>query len=251
MRTGQRSVIPPMSGAPLRRVFECLAIFVASALWATTAYLALKTSHSGALWTPLGFVLVGLIASDAISGTVHWLADSYGTPTMPVFGAFVRTFREHHADPKAITRHDWIETNGDVCLFSAPVHASALIWVDDPWVLSWMTGLFMGSYSNSQIHKWAHSDVPPKVIRCLQRAGAMLSSSHHRQHHRGPHMTHYCITTGWANAALDHVRFFRILERALAACGIVANNRTSDSDSEPVPLAPSSPARAAFEGRAE
>jgi len=208
-----------------RRVFELGAIFVAAALLATTAYLAFEARPAGSVWMPLGFLLLGLVASDAISGTVHWVADTYGSPTMPVFGSFVRTFREHHGDPKAITRHDWIEANGDVCLFSAPVHAGALFWVDDPFVLSWMTGLFMGSYSNSQIHKWAHMDQPPRVVSWLQRLRIVLSSSHHQQHHRGPHLTHYCITTGWTNGVLDYLRCFRILERLLGTFGIQPSTR--------------------------
>lgn len=230
-----RKLLPP------RRVFECAAIFVAGGLFLATAYLAFRACPPGVLWMPLGFLLLGLIASDAISGTVHWAADTYGSPTMPVFGAFVRTFREHHSDPKAITRHDWIETNGDVCLFSAPVHATALLWVDDPWVLSWMTGLFMGSYSNSQIHKWSHMDHPPRVVRWLQRLGIVLSSPHHQHHHRGPHLTHYCITTGWTNGVLDYLRFFRSLERVLAVFGLQAV--THGSAAAPIAVHP------VFEGR--
>ena len=230
----QPSVSAPGGWFLPRRVFEFAAIVCAFVLFVTTAYLAVSAYPAGAFWVPLGFLLLGLVASDVISGIVHWLADTYGSPTMPVFGSFVRTFREHHADPKAITRHDWIEANGDVCLFSAPVHAGALLWVDDPWMLSWMTGLFMGSYSNSQLHKWAHLDCPPRLVRWLQRLGIVLSSSHHDQHHRGPHLTHYCITTGWTNSALDYLRFFRILERVLAVVGIHPNTRANVTGSLPV-----------------
>src|SRR5262245_8280087 len=72
-------------------------------------------------------VLLGLIAlpfglclADLLSGSTHWLADRYGDKNTPIFGPhFIGTFREHHFDQLAITRHDFIETNGDVAIVTS------------------------------------------------------------------------------------------------------------------------------------
>ena len=60
--------------------------------------------------------------SDFLSGFVHWAGDTVGDESTPIFGPnFVRPFRFHHVDPEDITRHDFVETNGNNCIVAAPV----------------------------------------------------------------------------------------------------------------------------------
>jgi len=143
---------------------------------------------------------------------------------MPIFGGFVRTFREHHSDQLDITRHDAIETNGDVFIFSSPVHFVLLFLVYSPFWLALIFGVFLGSYCNSQIHKWAHTAQPPSLVRYLQRTRVFLSPTHHARHHSGNHESNYCITTGWLNPVLDGTRFFRGAEILLEKIGIRRTN---------------------------
>src|SRR5438270_6332358 len=110
--------------------------------------------------------MLGFVAADFTSGIVHWAADTWGAVDLPLVGrALIRPFREHHVDPKAITRHDFIETNGNNCFIClAPVTLTAALVSFDGW-----TGLFAGVlvfslclwiFSTNQFHKWSHSDDP-------------------------------------------------------------------------------------------
>lgn len=211
---------PAYKYARSHRLLEVCGLVFSALLTITTAALALHALPEGGAWLAILACFAGLCLADLISGLVHWSADTYGQPTMPIFGGFVRTFREHHSDQVDITRHDFIETNGDVCIFSSPVHFTLLCVVEDPLALSCIFGLFVGSYTNSQIHKWAHSAEPPRLIRLLQKTRVLLSPRHHSRHHSGPHLTHYCITTGWMNTLLDGAGFFRKLEWLLLKLGL-------------------------------
>ncbi|MET0790201.1 MAG: fatty acid desaturase CarF family protein [Polyangiaceae bacterium] len=206
------------------RIAEVFGLFFGSALLVITAWLSVRRLPTGAWASELACVLAGLCLADLCSGLVHWAADSYGHARMPIFGGFVRTFREHHSDQLDITRHDAIETNGDVFIFSSPVHFGLMFWVHGPLLLAMVFGVFLGSYCNSQIHKWAHTAEPPSWVRALQRWRVFLSPEHHTQHHGGSHDSHYCITTGWMNALLDVTRFFRGAEIVLAMLGIRRTN---------------------------
>src|SRR5437762_3546014 len=54
----------------------------------------------------------GFVAADFLSGLVHWLFDTWGTPATPVVGkTFIVPFRVHHSDPQDITRHGFVATN--------------------------------------------------------------------------------------------------------------------------------------------
>jgi ubiquitin-conjugating enzyme E2 variant len=211
---------PAYRYARSHRVLEVCGLVFSALLTAATAGAALHALPEGGVWLALLSSFAGLCLADFASGLVHWSADTYGEPTTPIFGGFVRTFREHHADQVDITRHDFIETNGDVCIFSSPVHLTLLCLIEDPFALSCILGLFVGSYANSQIHKWAHCAERPWLVRVFQKSRVLLSPAHHSQHHSGPHLSHYCITTGWMNTLLDSVGFFRALERLLLRLGL-------------------------------
>lgn len=193
-------------------------------LWVALA--AAWVARIVALHPPLAVLVAGLlsawIASDVASGVVHWLADTWGSERLPLIGpALVRPFRDHHVDPLGITRHPFVETNGNTALVSLPVLGLATVWPapsgSGEFAVVALGGLAAWTLATNQIHKWAHAPAPPAAIVPLQRLGIVLPPAHHALHHALPNDGHYCITTGWCNGPLEAVGFFRAAERAVTA----------------------------------
>jgi len=130
---------------------------------------------------------------------------------MPIFGGFVRTFREHHADQVDISAPatSWRRTG--TCASSArPCTSRLLLVVQDAFALACISVYSSAATPNSQLPVGA---LPERRGRfCCCSARAVPVAEHHARHHSGPHLTHYCITNGWMNTLLDGSGFFRKLE---------------------------------------
>ena len=187
-----------------------IGLYVPLACW--SLWRLVETTGPYFLPVALAAALCAWAASDLLSGLVHWGFDTYGSVHTPFIGpAFIRPFREHHFDPLAITRHDFVETNGSNCLACSPllVAASWMPLEAAPWigVQAFMVFTALGVLATNQCHKWAHMDeaATPAIARWAQRAGLVLSREHHQLHHKAPFDSHFCTSNGWLNAPLNRL----------------------------------------------
>src|SRR5207244_6182804 len=172
--------------SPAVRRFE-LASIAMYALAMTWLGIRLAPGVLDSPWLALSAFMMGFIGADFVSGFVHWAADTWGTPEWPLIGkALIRPFREHHVDQKEITRHDFVETNGNNCFISIfPTCCAALLPQDNAaffFVAAMMFALCLAVFGTNQFHKWAHMDSPPPLVRWLQRASLVLPPDHHAIH---------------------------------------------------------------------
>jgi hypothetical protein len=209
--------------------FELFGIALANVLVAWLCYecfygISLARDGGSSLGSLLTWLFVaaafsGYVLADFGSGCVHFLFDRFFTLETPLMGKnFVHPFRLHHSDPKQITRHGFIETNGNNCLAACPA-LLLLAWIPFDYTVPWQlffvaTIVFgaIGTFATNQFHKWAHEADPPRVVAWLQDRHVILPRDHHQLHHTHPYNIHYCITTGWLNGILLKLHFWLFLE---------------------------------------
>ncbi len=230
-----------------------MAVAAAFAIW-LAARLGTSAVSSWFLWPLSAFA--GILIADFISGFVHWMFDTWWSVDTRVVGQLaVRTFRHHHLDPRAMTKHDFVETNGHNWAITV-IYTGIGFGFADP-AETRLLDVFLGQtfligtlfiMVTSQFHKWAHSESVPRWVRFLQWSGIALDSEHHRTHHTAPYDQYYCVTNGWMNRPLQVIGFFRTLERlvtwvtgaiprrddlgdaAALAAAAAANATTNDGD---------------------
>lgn len=185
---------------------RCLEIAAIAAFAPLAAWNLVRLSDgAGAM---IAATLLAWLATDLLSGLVHWALDRFGNVDTPLIGrGFIRPFREHHANARAMTRHDFAETNGSSALGALPLLACAAAL--DPRASSFLhafvTFTALGVLAANQCHKWAHMARPPRLVRLAQRLRLILPPESHRRHHAPPHASHFCTANGWLNAPLDAI----------------------------------------------
>lgn len=174
----------------------------------------------GYLWLLPVLAVAAYLAADLASGFVHFALDNFGDEDTPFLGPyFIKPFRDHHVDPKGITRNDFVDTNGNNCIATVPFMLLVVLAVPvATTVWGYFFGTFflflcLGVFLTNQFHKWAHLENPPKVVKAIQDTGVILSREHHDIHHESPYDTYYCITVGVWNPLFDRLNLFERTER--------------------------------------
>ena len=167
-------------------------------------------------------VLIGYLAADFVSGTVHWFCDTFFNEETPVIGQFlIRPFRDHHTQPRRITEYDLLSQDASNYFIVLP--PLLIAWSSggadaDSWLAvashAALFGFAVGSVGTNLFHKWAHAEEVPMAVRWLQRRRVILAPNVHRVHHRNNYRG-YCVTSGWMNGILDRVEFFPRAERLI------------------------------------
>jgi plasmanylethanolamine desaturase len=189
-----------------QRILECVSLGLFSVLAGWSLWRLATAAEGQFLWVILIAFPMGWLASDLLSGILHWALDTLGSVNTPIIGrSFIRPFREHHIDPGAMTQHDFIETHGSSCFAALPLLAvSTLMELDTvgSYVLQgFLVSLALGALATNQCHKWAHMEPEsiPCLIRWAQRYRLLLPPRHHQLHHSAPYNTHFCMSNGWLN----------------------------------------------------
>jgi len=209
--------------AASHRTAEYCGITVAVACTASLLVWTIRCPSLSGWWMPLA-AFVGILLSDFMSGFVHWMFDTWGSLDTPVVGKLaIRTFRHHHVAPKAITEHDFVETNAHNISLTVIYSVVGFLVLRgtttlfDVFIAQMLLCATVFTAFTSQIHKWAHMQAAeqPRVVAWLQKMQCLQTTRHHSLHHQGARNTHYCVITNVLNPVLEELRLWNRLERAI------------------------------------
>jgi ubiquitin-conjugating enzyme E2 variant len=159
--------------------------------------------------------ILAVIAADLLTGSIHWMEDTFFTEQTPIIGKWLIEPNElHHRKPTAFLEKTWWENSWDAILVSLMIILIAILIHK----LSWEVVVFAATGACATIiHKYAHEprERIPKIIRAFQKIKLIQDGPHHMKHHAGTNNSNYCLITPFLNPILDYTHFWKILEQLL------------------------------------
>lgn len=206
-----------------KRRFEVFGMTLFLVMQIALSYVTIKNFGDRVVLIAIGGYLA-LVGNDIVSGHLHWIFDTWGRLDTPVIGpTFIRSFREHHIDPTAMTHHDFIQTNSDSCWPSTILNGACIFFGANPnsslSCLVFSFFMFAGPISafGNEIHKWTHQSKPVWWVKLLMKLRLVNSRKHHGVHHKAPFDKFYCITWGFCDPFLEYIDYWRRMEQLVTA----------------------------------
>ncbi len=157
-------------------------------------------------------VALCFLIADLIVGVVHWLEDSYGSPTWPIIGAaIIAPNLLHHAQPRAFLSKSWWQGADLQAILGGVVLGIAALcgWFTVEFLL-----IVVLAVNANEFHRWAHRTRAEngRLISFLQDWKLIQGRAHHGRHHGGQRDSHYCAITAWVDPLLERLQLWHALE---------------------------------------
>ncbi len=209
----------PIERSNLKRILDLVSLLTALIAW-LYLFIALLPLKPGihVFWLISSLYFLAAILVDFFSGLIHFLGDNLLVENKFVNNWFIQPFINHHMAPREMTQHDVFKTNGSnalvACLVLLPTMAFFPISTGLVNIGAHVFILFFSGFAllTNQIHKWAHTSKPPKIIKFLQRYRLILNPYNHALHHM-KHDRNYCITMGWLNTLFYKTQLYERITR--------------------------------------
>ena len=162
-----------------------------------------------------GSALGGFLAADFASGLFHHGVENYARPGDPIIGELAADFTSHHYFTNNLEASTMAGNMNPAAELMAPLLVGLAAWNPHFAVTSAALAVVGGALSSRASHRWTHETQPPPMVKTLRRLGLAQSTEDHREHHKAPWATNFCILNGSLNPVLDKVHFWRKYEKAI------------------------------------
>ncbi len=159
-----------------------------------------------------------ILLADLISGFFHFLLDQYGRPGSKFFKNAIKINLAHHENPRQMVERSYWQLTKD-SYYIGIIMFSISLFFGFHWEILFV--LLVGAQANI-VHKWAHQKGSEKsfLVNFLQSIKVLQHRKHHKNHHRKPFDTYFCVMTNFWNPILEKVYFWEGMIKFLRIFGL-------------------------------